>query len=98
MNKDAVIEILRGHVTALRARGVQSLYLFGSTARNEAAADSDVDLFFDYDAASRFSLIDLAGLKFTIEDLLSREADVMARDSLHPVLRETILAEAIRIF
>ena len=50
---DAISQLLR-HADAIKAMGATSLYLFGSTARNEAAADSDLDLFMDYDPDSRF--------------------------------------------
>jgi len=53
---DAISQLLR-HADAIKAMGATSLYLFGSTARNEAAPDSDLDLFLEYDPESRFSLI-----------------------------------------
>ena len=40
---DAISQLLR-HADAIKAMGATSLYLFGSTARNEAAPDSDLDL------------------------------------------------------
>jgi predicted nucleotidyltransferase len=49
MDRDAAIAKLKAHEAELKRLGVQSLYLFGSTARGEARDDSDVDLFFDYE-------------------------------------------------
>jgi len=46
-----VIARLKASEVELRRLGVEHLYLFGSTARNEARLDSDVDLFFDHFAA-----------------------------------------------
>lgn len=98
MNKEAVIRILVSHIPELQERGARSLYLYGSTARDEAQADSDVDMFIDYDPETRFSLVELAGLKLYLQDLLGTEADVLTRDSLHPRLKDRILKESIRIF
>jgi len=72
---------------------VAALYLFGSTARG----DSDVDLFFEYDNPN-FSLIELVRVKDRVRTILGVRADVMTRDSLHPMLRERIEASAIRVF
>jgi predicted nucleotidyltransferase len=44
MERDKVIATLRAHEPELRAAGVVRLSLFGSTARNESGAASDVDL------------------------------------------------------
>jgi predicted nucleotidyltransferase len=49
--------------SALKARGATSLYLFGSTARNEAGKKSDLDLFLDYDPKSKFNALDLVAAK-----------------------------------
>ncbi|MFM6277163.1 MAG: nucleotidyltransferase family protein, partial [Dolichospermum sp.] len=47
MNRDIVIRRLKESETKLRAYGVQSLYLFGSFARNDATEESDIDVFVD---------------------------------------------------
>ena len=49
MDRSAAIARLREHETELKGLGVEHLYLFGSTARDEAREDSDVDLFFDHE-------------------------------------------------
>lgn len=82
----------------VRALGATSLYLFGSTLRGEATGDSDVDVFVDYDAASRFNAFDLVGIKLLLEDALGAPVDVMTRDGLHPRLRGTIERSALRVF
>lgn len=98
MKRNEAIERLMRKEDAIRALGATSLYLFGSVARDEAEGESDLDLFIDYDPQSRFSLIDLAGIKIFLEDELSTEVDVTTRDSLHPGLRDGIEASAVRIF
>jgi uncharacterized protein len=94
---DAISQLLR-HADAIKAMGATSLYLFGSTARNEAAVDSDLDLFLEYDPASRFSLVDLVGIKLFLEEALGIEADVTTRDGLHPMLKDKIERSAVRVF
>jgi uncharacterized protein len=52
----------------LKALGATGLYLFGSTARDFAGSENDLDLFIDYDSGTRFSLVELVGIKqFAVE-------------------------------
>ena len=97
MDRATTIDRLSAHADELRAQGLAGLYLFGSTARDEARAESDVDLFFDYDDP-RFSLIELVRVQNRIAEILGAEADVMTRDSLHPMLKERIESTAVRVF
>jgi predicted nucleotidyltransferase len=98
MNKDEAIASLKRHAEAIRALGATSLYLFGSIARGEATANSDLDLFVDYDRDGRFNAFDLVGIKLLLEDKLGLQVDVTTRDSLHPMLREGIEQSAARVF
>ena len=93
---DAIVK-LSSHAQAIRALGATSLFLFGSTARNEQGA-RDLDLFIDYDQAKPFSLLDLVGIKQFLEENLKAEIDLTTRDSLHPLLRTEIEQSAIRVF
>lgn len=77
--------------------GVEHLYLFGSVARNDAAAASDVDLFFDHERG-RIGLFELMDVKERTAAILGCEADVMTRASLHPVLRARIENSAVQVF
>jgi predicted nucleotidyltransferase len=97
MRRDAAIAQLRAHEADLRKTGVARLWLFGSVSRDEARPDSDVDLFFETDDP-KFSLIELVDVQDQVADILGNEADVMSRDSLHPMLRDRIEADALRVF
>lgn len=97
MTRNETIATLREHASAIRAQGVTGLYLFGSSARDEARSDSDVDLFVDYDP-DRFSFVELIRLRERLSKELGRNADLTTREGLHPMLRKNIEAEAIRIF
>ncbi len=97
MERSEVESRLTAHRAELERAGVASMFLFGSAARDEARSESDIDLFFDY-ADPRFSLVELVRLKRRIEDILGVTADVMTRDSIHPMLKERIQATAVRVF
>ncbi len=97
MDRDQVISMLRAHQAELNRYGVSRLYLFGSVAREEATTASDVDLFFDTDNP-RLSLIEIVDVQTCVATILGVESDVMTRASLHPMLRNGIEAEALRVF
>ena len=92
------LQRLRALEPELRKRGVGALYLFGSTARGEAKSDSDIDLFFDDAPSAQLSLLDVIGIQHFLQDMLGKKVDVMTRDSLHPLLRADIEAEAVPVF
>jgi uncharacterized protein len=98
MNRAEAIDKLRNHADAIRAMGATSLYVFGSTVRDETRPGSDLDLFIDYEATSRFNAFDLVGIKQFLEDELGMGVDVTTRDGLHPMLRADIERTAIRVF
>ena len=97
MERAEAIARLREHEAELKRLGVQQLYLFGSTARGEARADSDVDLFFDYEKG-KFGAFDLMDVKERTTGILGCKTDILTRDSLHKMLRQGIEATAIRVF
>ncbi len=97
MNRKDVIDRLKKSEADLKQAGVTHLYLFGSTARDEACADSDVDLFFDYDRED-FGVFDLMDVKELATQVLGSRTDMIPRDGLHHVLRKRIEASALQIF
>jgi predicted nucleotidyltransferase len=98
MKRSDAIDGLRQRADAMQAMGVTGLYLFGSTGRDEARPDSDLDVFIDTDPSRRLSLIDLIGIKHFLEDALSTEVDITLRAGLHPLLKADIEQSAIRVF
>jgi uncharacterized protein len=98
VKRQDAIAALREQADAVKALGATALYLFGSTARDESGADSDIDLFIEYDRRSRFSLIELVGIRQLLERRLGVPVDLTTRDSLDPLLRDRIEAAAERVF
>jgi predicted nucleotidyltransferase len=98
MKRAEALKKLRTFAGALRARGATSLYLFGSTARNQAGADSDLDLFVDYDPRGKFNAFDLVASKRLLQEGLGVGVDLTTRKGLHPLIRKQIEAEATRVF
>lgn len=98
MTRDQAASELARRADALRARGAEAAFIFGSTARNEAGHDSDIDLFIDIAPGRKFSLIDLAGMRSFLVEELGVEIDLTTRKGLHPKLRAQIESEAIRVF
>ena len=92
--RDQVVALLKAHEGELRARGVQGLFLFGSVGRGEERA-RDVDLFFDHRSGLGLEIV---AIQERLREIVAGEVDVTTRKSLHPLLRERIVAEALRIF
>ena len=98
MNSESVLEILRANEAPLRQRGVMRAALFGSTARNEAGAESDLDIMLDIDPEAPVSLLDYVGIINFIEDLFPVRVDVAERERLYPGIREAAERDAVFAF
>jgi len=82
-----------GILNAARRRGVDNVRVFGSVARGEAEAGSDLDLLVDLKPGR--TLIDLAGFRRDVSDLLDLPVDVATPDMLKDRLRDEVLEEAL---
>ena len=97
MKRDEAISRLKAHAADLKRLGVEHLYIFGSTARDEAREESDIDLFFDYQKG-KLGVYEIMDVKEAAARILGRAADIMTRDSLHKTLRQNIEASALQVF
>ncbi len=77
------------------AHGATRVRVFGSVARGEQTARSDLDLLIDL--APGRSLLDLVAIKQDLTDFLGREVDVVTEAGLSPYLREGVLHEAVAL-
>lgn len=96
MKRSEAVQRLGAHREQLRQQfGVALLAIFGSTARDEATTESDVDLLVEFDRPT--GLFDLIRLQFHLEELLGTTVDVGTVDGLKPRIRERVLAESIYV-
>ena len=98
MDKGSVIETLRLHEPELRAAGIVHLRLFGSVARGESSAQSDVDLMADFDRSKRFSLVSMTHLENRLTDLLGTKVDLSPADAMKEAVRARADREAVLAF
>jgi uncharacterized protein len=92
------LEVLRTHETDLRHLGVTHAAVFGSVARGEAHADSDIDLLLELDVARPIGVFEYARLKLYIDQLFNGSSDVVSRRTLKPLIRGSVLHDAIDAF
>jgi predicted nucleotidyltransferase len=98
MNRQDAIAVLREHADALRARGVRHAALFGSVARDDADASSDLDIMIELAPDAKLDAFAYAGLKRYIAGLFSGPVDVVNRDALKPYVRGPAASDAIYAF
>ena len=98
LGADHVVERLRKHQNELKAAGLKHLFLFGSVARNEAGADSDVDLYFEKNRDAVLGLIEIGKLQERIEEILGVKTDLVPFDGLRKSVKETAQLESVKIF
>lgn len=98
MNRSQVLSRLHAITGALRALGAVHLYVFGSSARDDMHAASDVDIFIDRDPLKPMGLLGLAKIEAELERALGAPVDVTTRNSLHPDIRQAVEQQAIQVF
>ena len=92
-----IARLLRDGEAQWRAVGVTRVRIFGSVARGEATAESDIDLLLDFAPGEERGLLHLMQVRELLEDLLGRRVDVVTEASLRPPLRSEILADAVDV-
>ncbi len=89
-----VLQDRRAEVLRIASQyGAVNIRVFGSVARGEDTAESDVDLLVDFDHPH--SLLERVGLTLDLQDLLGKRVQVVTEPALHPYLRDRILQQAI---
>jgi predicted nucleotidyltransferase len=95
MNTGALLEKKQDILKIAAEHGARNVRVFGSVARGEARADSDVDFLVDMEPGR--TLFDMGGLLMDLRDLLGREVDVVTEQGLKPRIRDRVLKEAERL-
>ncbi|MBO4327996.1 MAG: nucleotidyltransferase family protein [Bacteroidales bacterium] len=83
-----------------KTQPVLKAWLFGSYARGEQHADSDVDILvvFDQETGKGVSLLKHIGIALDLEDLLGRKVDLVTDGTLLPIIRESAEKEKVLIY
>lgn len=96
MDRARILAVLTEHQQDLAGRyGVKRLAVFGSAARDELAASSDIDLLVEFAEPATFK--GYMDLKFFLEDVLGRPVDLVTEKALRPELRPYVEREMIRV-
>lgn len=96
MNKQQALRALKEAKPILAERyGVTRLALFGSTARGEGRADSDVDIIVGFDGPATSGRY--FGVQFYLEDKLGCPVDLVTEKALRPELKPLIEGEAVNV-
>jgi hypothetical protein len=96
MNSARILNLLRQHKPELARRfGVVDIALFGSSARDSAGPDSDIDVLVSFDGPATSGRY--FGVQFYLEDLLGRSIDLVTDKALRPELRPYIERDAVHV-
>ena len=74
---------------------VKEIGVFGSLARGEERAHSDVDVLVEFEEGA--DLLDLVGVGLFLEEELGRKVDVVPRRALRPELQASVLREVVPV-
>jgi uncharacterized protein len=98
MKQANLIEILKRYDAALRENGATAVFVFGSRARGTEGPDSDLDLFIDYDPTAKIpNMFRLMQIEEEISEALGVPVTITTRDALHPLMKESIERDAVRV-
>lgn len=96
MKRKETLKLLRAQKAELKKQfGVIKLALFGSTARDTADSNSDIDILVEFDGPATSARY--FGVQFYLEDLLGKPVDLVTEKALRPELRPFIEREALHV-
>ena len=87
-----IFAVLSDNDELLRVRGVRRIGLFGSFARNQGRARSDMDFLVEFEQPTFDNYMNLA---FTLEKLFGRHVDLVTSDGLSNHVRPYIEKEVL---
>ncbi len=96
MKRDEILTAIRSLSDTIKKNyHAEVIGLFGSYARGEEKASSDIDVLVRFD--DKADLFDFVGLSIFLEEKLGREVDVVPHDTVRPELKEIIFKEAVPV-
>ena len=90
-------EVKRLAIPVLKEHGIRKAAVFGSFARGDFDDKSDVDFLIE-PPDGKFSLLDLAGVKVDLEEVLGRKVDLVLYRSIYEPIKGRILKEQIILY
>jgi predicted nucleotidyltransferase len=96
MKRNETLRLLKAHKAEIQKRfDVTSLALFGSTSRDSAGPQSDIDILVVFDGPATSSRY--FGLQFYLEDLFDKPVNLVTDKALRPELRPYVEQEAVHV-
>jgi hypothetical protein len=96
MKPEALLKEKREEILRIAARhGAHNVRVFGSVARGEADAQSDIDLLVEFEPDR--SLLDHAALWLELQELLGCKVDVVSEGGVKARIRDRVLREALPV-
>ena len=93
---DQILKQKRADILRVAARhGARNVRVFGSVARGDADAASDVDFLVDMEPGR--TLLDLGGLLYDLRELLGRPVDVVTTKGLRERIRARVLKDVVSL-
>jgi len=96
MGREAILAILSEYKKTFAAQyGILEIGIFGSVARNEATADSDVDICIKTITPDAFALVHI---KEDLETRIQKHVDIVrVREKMNPFLKSRLEKEALYV-
>lgn len=95
MSQEQLAQLFAPISSSLRELGVSSLSVFGSFARGEPTESCDLDVLVEFDGPTTSDKY--FGVLFLLEDTFHRRVDLAEPDTLHPLIRDRVISEAVRV-
>jgi uncharacterized protein len=96
IKKDEILATLRAALPDLKRRWpIRSLAVFGSVARDNASANSDIDVLVEFERP--LGLSKFLALEDALSTLVDRRVDLVTREALKPHIGRRVLNEAVRL-
>lgn len=96
LSKEKIIEIIREFLS--KDGRVAKAWIFGSFARGDYNANSDIDLMVTYSDKASGTLLDYADIKFYLENLINKKVDLVEEGYVKPFAIKNIEKDKILIY